>query len=131
VLRLHNIQAAITDSAGEMPNCGADTGGTIAWQLTTQEQTGLVLATDDSFVSGGRGAYRNPDSSVMPATQAQESQILAQDWTNGYVIAVPSLFLGGIGSDQFTEDVYVSLVMECTTEPMSKANAVSLAISQQ
>ena len=131
VLRIHNVHPALTDGGGQMPNMGADTGGTSAWQLTTQSQTDLIEPTDDSFVCGGRAALRNPDTSVMPATQAHESLLLPQDWDNGYVVAVPSLFLGGWGTAQFAEDSYYSVILECSTEPMSKANAVSLAISQQ
>ena len=108
-----------------------DTVGDAVWQLTTQSQTGLVLLTDDSFVNGGRAALRNPDSSASSPTQSWESQLLAQDYENGYVIAVPNLYLGGYGGSNFTEDVYFSIILECTTEPMTKANAVSLAISQQ
>ena len=74
---------------------------------------------------------RNPDSAVNPPSQAWAEQILPQDFTDGYVVAVPSLFLGGLGGSGFTEDVFVSVMLECTTEAMSKANAVSLAISQQ
>jgi len=131
VLRILNVQLAITDASGEAPAMTGDTGASLAWQLTTQSQTDTVLITDDSFVSGGRGGLRNPDASILPASQAWESAILAQDYTNGYVIAVPSLFLGGKAGSDFTEAVYISVMLECQTEPMSKANAVSLAISQQ
>ena len=131
VLRIHNIIGAMTDSAGLSPTITGDTASDFLWQLTTQTQTAGVLMTDDSFVSGGRGAVRNPDSTNHSGSQAFESQILPQDFENGYVVAVPSLFLGGIGGTNFTEDVIFSVMLECTTEPMSKANAVSLAISQQ
>lgn len=131
VLRIHNIVVQISDSAGFLPQMTGDTGDSIAWQLTTQSQTAVVLMTDDSFVSGGRAALRNADSQATPPTQAWEEQILPQDFTAGYVVAVPSLFLGGLAGSNFTEDVFVSVMLECTTEAMSKANAVSLAISQQ
>tara|TARA_Y100000401_G_C8321873_1_gene225815 strand:- start:857 stop:1369 length:513 start_codon:yes stop_codon:yes gene_type:complete len=131
VLRIHNVIVQMSDSTGEIPNMTGDTASPAGWQLTTQSQTDLVLLTDDSFVSGGRGSFRNPDSNTHAPSQAFEEQILAQDYTAGYVVAVPSLFLGAIGGANFTTDVYFSVMLECTTEPMSKANAVSLAISQQ
>ena len=131
VLRIHDVQVAMTDSVGQMPTMSADTATSAAWQLTTQTQSGLVLVTDDSFVSGGRGGYRNQDSAINPPANAAEQQILAQDWADGYVIAVPTLYLGGLGGSDFTEDVYFSVILECSTEAMSKANAVALAISQQ
>jgi len=131
VLRIHNVQVAMSNSAGLIPKMGADVADSAAWQLTTQSQSDLVLLTDDSFVSGGRGGFRNPDASEEEPTQDFSEQILAQDYEKGYVIAVPNLYLGGYGGDAFTQNVYFSVMLECTTEPMSKANAVSLAISQQ
>lgn len=131
VLRIHNIQVRVSDSGGESPTLTGDTGASVAWQLTTQSQSALVLATDDSFVSGGIGGVRNADSVASPANQEAISSILAQDFTAGYLVAVDSLYLGGVGGSNFTEDVYYTVMLECTTEAMSKANAVSLAISQQ
>tara|TARA_Y100001973_G_C5167878_1_gene317226 strand:+ start:196 stop:711 length:516 start_codon:yes stop_codon:yes gene_type:complete len=132
VLRIHNVHVALTDSSGLMCNVNTDKIAEFAYQITTQSQSGIVLMTDDSFVAGGRGAVRNPDSGETTAgSQAHTEQLLPQDYVQGYVVAVPSLFLGGIGGSNYTEDLFVSVMLECTTEPMSKANAVSLAISQQ
>ena len=131
VLRIHNVIVAMTDSAGNIPQMTTDTADSAGWQLTTQSQSGLVLLTDDAFISGGRGSFRNPDGSTHAPSQVFDEQVLAQDFSQGYVVAVPSLFLGAVGGSNFTEDVYFSVMLECTTEAMSKANAVSLAISQQ
>lgn len=132
VLRIHNVQNLMTDSTGMAPALEGDKIADFAWQLTTQSQSDTVLITDDSWVSGGTGAVRNPDSSdTIAGTQSFESQILAQDFVAGYVVAVPSLFLGAKIGDKFDEAVSFSVLLECTTEPMSKANAVALAISQQ
>jgi len=131
VLRIHNVIVGMTDAAGDIPTMTGDTATSAGWQLTTQSQSALVLLTDDSFISGGRGSFRNPDTSVHAPSQVFDEQVLAQDFTGGYLIAVPNLFLGGIGGSNFTEDVYFSVMLECTTEPMSKASAVSLAVSQQ
>lgn len=130
ILRIHDVQVALTDSSGEIPNVTNDTGGSLAWQLMTQSQTSVQLVTNKSFVSGGRCALRNPDGTTMPPTQAFEQQIMAQDWMNGYLVAVPTLYLGGNASNNFTEDVYVSVILECTTEKATKASATALAISQ-
>jgi len=130
LLRIHNINVAMTDSAGFVPTMTADSGGSAAWQLTTQKQTAIVLQNDRSVIASGRGAFRNPDSSVLPPTQAFESQLLPQDFTQGYLCAVPTLYLGGLGDGEFTEDVYFTVILECTTEKATKSNAVSLAVSQ-
>ena len=52
-------------------------------------------------------------------------------WTNGYLVAVDSIFLGGQASSQWTEDVYISITLECTVETMTQASAMALALSQQ
>jgi hypothetical protein len=131
VLRIHNVIVQMSDASGLIPKMTGDTAGSAAWQLTTQSQSGIVLLTDDSFISGGRGAFRNPDSTIHSPTQDFSEQILAQDFVGGYLVAVPNLFLGGIGETNFTEDVYFNVMLECTTESMTKASAVSLAVSQQ
>jgi hypothetical protein len=130
ILRIHDVQVALTDASGQMPTMTGDTGDSLAWQITTQSQSALVLVDDTSFVSGGRAALRNPDSAVTPPSQAWENQIMAQDWMNGYLVAVPTLYLGGLAGNNFTEDVYASVILECSTEPATKATSISLAISQ-
>jgi len=54
-----------------------------------------------------------------------------QLWTNGYLVAVDTIYLGGQASAGFFEDVYVTLVMECTVETMTQAAAMALSLSQQ
>ena len=131
VLRIHRAIVQITDGSGQMPTLGADLAASVAWQLTTQTQTALVDPVNDSWVCGGRAGLRNPDSATNPPSDAFEETLLAQDYQAGSVIAVPSLFLGGFGAGEFTNDVFYNILLECSTEPMSKANAVALAISQQ
>jgi hypothetical protein len=52
-------------------------------------------------------------------------------WTNGYLIGVESLYLGGEASSGFAGNVYVTIVLECTVEKMSQSAAMALALSQQ
>ena len=58
---------------------------------------------------------------------------LPQLWTNGYLIAVDRLYLGGEASTGWVaaENMTISIVMECTVETMSTAAAMALALSQQ
>ena len=130
VLRIHRMHIGVTDEDGEVPTMTEDTCTTLAWQLTTQSQTGLITPVNDSYVGGGRASVRNPDGQVNPPSQAFEQTLLAQDYTDGVLIAVPTLYLGGFAGADFTEDVYFSLILECSTEAMTKANAVALAVSQ-
>jgi hypothetical protein len=131
VLRLHRTIVNLTNGSGAIPTMTGDKGDSASWQLTTQSQTGMVAMTDDSYVAGGVAAFRNPDSETIAPTQTFTEQILAQDYSAGYVIAVPSLFLGCLVGGNFAADGHYEVILECSTEPMSKANAVSLAISQQ
>lgn len=131
VLRIWNVLAGVTDGAGQVPAMTANTAASLAWQLTTQSQSAVIDPTDDSWLSGGRAGVRNPDGSTNPPSQAFEETILAQDLSAGQIVAVPTLFLGGNGPSEFADDVYYTVLLECSTEAMSKAAAVSLAVSQQ
>ena len=131
VLRIHSVHVYFQNASGFMPTMGANKAGTINWQLMTKSQSGLALATEDSFLSGGIAGVRNGDAAANPPTDAFSETFLPQDLEGGQVVAVPSLFLGGAIGDEFTEDGIISVVLECTTEAMSKANAVNLAVSQQ
>lgn len=131
VLRIHTAHFYIQDSANTMPSMGGNKAGELAWQLTTTSQTAMVSITNDSFLMGGQAGLRNGDSAENPPSDAFSDSILPQDLEAGIVVAVPSIYLGGLVGSEFTEDCYLGVVLECTTEAMSKANAVALAISQQ
>jgi len=131
VLRVHTAHLFIQDSAGAIPDMGANKGGEFVWQVTTASQSAAILANDDAYLMGGHAGVRNGDASENPPTDAWESTLMPQDYTAGQVVAVPSLFLGGFIGSEFTQDAYVTVILECSTEPMSKAAAVALAISQQ
>ena len=131
VLRIHGAHWYIQDAGGTMPSMGGNKAGELAYQITTTSQTALVSAGNDSFLLGGQAGLRNGDSAENPPSDAFSDSIMPQDFVAGQVVAVPSIFLGGLAGAEFTEDVYVTVILECTTEAMSKANAVALAISQQ
>ena len=131
VLRIHSAHWYIQDSGGAIPDMGANKAGEVTWQITTSTQTAAILANDDTFLMGGHAGVRNSDGSTNPPSDAWESSLMPQDFSAGQVVAVPSLFLGGFIGSEFTQDAYVTVLLECTTEAMSKANAVALAISQQ
>lgn len=131
VLRIHSAHVYFQSANGDIPYMGGNKAGTINYQLTTTSESGLVQITDDSFLLGGQAGVRNGDSATNPPTDAYAAHFMPQDLVAGLVVAVPSIFLGGLIGAEFTEDGNIGLVLECTTEPMSKANAVALAISQQ
>ncbi len=131
VLRIHSAHWYLQDSGGAIPDMGANKAGEVTWQITTTSQSATILANDDSWLMGGHAGVRNSDGSTNPPSDAWDSSLMPQDFVAGQVVAVPSLFLGGFIGDEFTQDAYLTVILECTTEAMSKANAVALAISQQ
>tara|TARA_R100000655_G_scaffold89375_1_gene129835 strand:- start:342 stop:857 length:516 start_codon:yes stop_codon:yes gene_type:complete len=131
VLRIHSAHWYFQDSGGAIPSMGGDKAGEVSWQICTTSQTATILANDDAWLMGGHAGVRNSDSSTNPPSDSWSDSLMPQDFTAGQVVAVPSLFLGGFIGSEFTEDAYLTVILECTTEAMSKANAVSLAISQQ
>lgn len=138
VLRIHNIAVSFTDSAGATPDmeAGGSNGeaknASTSFQLTTQTQTSLVLASDKSVVASGLICAANLDNAQAgPSVLSHDLDNLPQLWTNGYLVAVDTMYLGGSSSTNWVDDVYVTVTMECTVETMSQAAAMALALSQQ
>ncbi|GAI77752.1 unnamed protein product [marine sediment metagenome] len=134
VLRIHNIAVAFTDKFGR--SADLITGGTIAaaaqFQLVTQTQADIVVASNKSVIASGMiNAYRTKTGAGVADSVSHDFDNLPQLWTNGYLVAVDSIFLGGAATDKWNEDVYVTVTMECTVETMSQAAAMALALSQQ
>ena len=58
--------------------------------------------------------------------------IAPQQWTNGYLVGVDSMFLGVDGSGTAVSgNVDIAIVLECTLESATQASATALALSQQ
>jgi hypothetical protein len=134
VLRIHNIAVSFTDGGGRSPDI--KTGGNKAvaaqFQLTTQTQGDLVIASNKSVVASGLvNAFRTTSSVGVADTTSESLDNLPQLWTNGYLIATESMYLGGAASAEWNEDVYVTVTCECTVETMSQAAAMALSLSQQ
>jgi len=132
VMRIHNIAVSITDSDGASPDLTADKDGAAQFQLTTQSQTGLVLDTNKSVIASGMvNAEETSGADGVAGNVSESFNNLPQLWTNGYLVAVDSMYLSGQASTGFKEDVYCSVICECTGETMSQAAAMALALSQQ
>ncbi len=137
VLRIHNISIQYTDINGSPLEITGSTNGTSAaasFQLTTQTQSALVLSgSNKSVVASGRtNAYAfGTSGNVYPSITSDALDNAPQMWENGYLIGVETLYLGGSASTGWTSDVYVSIVMECTSESLTQAAAMALALSQQ
>ena len=133
VLRVHNVSASITSDTGIAPNMDGNTADYCAWQITTQDQLSMVLPSNRAVVSSGAVWARNADAAANPPADAYEADMLPQEWTNGYLIAVESLQLGARAGTGWaaTSNLTVSVVLECTVETLTQAAAMALALSQQ
>jgi hypothetical protein len=134
VLRIHNIAVQYSDTNGYTPDMTASLAGAIDFQLTTQTQSDIVVLGDNkSVVASGRLlGYRAIGSDGVPTNLADEFDMAPQRWNQGYLIGVEQMYLGGkTTTTGWAEDVVVSVVMECTSETLSKEAAMALALSQQ
>jgi len=134
VLRIHNIAVQYSDTGAATPDMTATSVAACDFQLTTQSQTGLVLSgSDKSVIASGRlVAYRAIASTGVPSNLSDEFDVAPQHWTNGYLIGVEQMYLSGrTTTTGWNEDIVVSIVMECTSETMTQASAMALALSQQ
>lgn len=134
VLRIHNIAVSMTDAAGASATILQNEAAAAQFQLSTQSQTGLVLPTNKGVIASG---MLNADETTGAAAGSVAGVVtesfdnLPQLWSNGYLVAVESMYLSGQASTGFKEPVTVSIVCECTVESMTKDAAMALALSQQ
>lgn len=127
VLRIHNIAVTFSDSTGRSNIVNNEAAA--QFQLLTQSQTNIVLPSNRAVISSGKLAV---DGAGGVATYVStDYDNLPQLWTNGYLVAVDTIFLGGAASTGFAGDTYCSVVMECTVETMTQAAAMALSLSQQ
>jgi len=133
VLRIHNIAVTFSDSGGTALQVTASADSAAAqFQLTTQSQGDTVLSSNRSVIASGIVYAVNQFSTTDEFPQlSHDMDVLPQMWTNGYLVAVDTIYLGGEASLGWAEDVYASITLEATVETMSEASAMALALSQQ
>jgi hypothetical protein len=132
VLRLHRVSTQYNFGNFDAPTCSVANGEARAsWQLTTQSQGALVDATDKSVISTGN--FQSVNATAVAnhySFSTQDVDINPEDWTNGYLVGVEQIYLGGQAVNfELTTDVIV--VLECTVETLSSSAAMALALSQQ
>ena len=130
VLRIHNISVQWGEPVTEIA-VAANQENRNAFQLTTQSQTSMVLATDKSVISTGSiAASAGAAGELLTVTEALD--IAPQHWTRGYLVCVEQIYLG-VDSSVATSMNMAScqIVMECSVETLSSAAAMALALSQQ
>ena len=129
-MRVHNIQARIVDADNLSTPSKDNTNYFAGFQLLTQTQTGLVGFTERALIAAGTLTVGEANGSITAMTETND--LMPQDFTNGYLVAVDTIFLGvdqNIASD--VGEIKAEIIMECTVETLSQAAAMALALSQQ
>jgi len=133
VLRIKSIQVAFSDGYGTSSTIIATSVGVCQYQLTTQSQDASVLASNNSVIGSGRVHLTNQLAANGLATIVSDMNDLAPNnfGTDGYLVAVDTIFLGGQASTGFVGDAHVSVILECQVETLTTSKAMALALSQQ
>jgi len=134
VLRIHNIEYEWAQKSGAAPTMDANSAGEAIWQLTTQSQSEIVPLSNKSVIGKGQLWARNADSAVNSPTQNYQDSHAPQHFTDGYLVAVEQIYLGGYGGSEWTNTADMlacNMVLECTVETLSQSAAMALALSQQ
>lgn len=137
LLRIHNISVQVIGKASTIQVISDGAAFALLHQLTTQSQTEIIKADDKSLIASGSlrayNAQTSEDGSVAADYTTgfitQHFDVAPQDFTNGYLVGVDSLFLACDLSSAVT-DMSISYVMECTLENATQSNALALSLSQ-
>ena len=132
LLRILSIQTAWSDSTGRSNKIAGNEQATSQYQLLTQTQNDIVLASDKAVIASGRMIAFNDEGTMKhPSSVQQDFDNSPTDFRNGYLIAVEQLYLGGAATPTWDEDEYITLTLECVTEKMTSKSAMALSLSQQ
>jgi hypothetical protein len=132
LLRIHKVSVQYLDESDpEHAINETATNSKVGWQLCTQTQSDLVYAGEnrslvssgglDIFTDGTRTIFVNDAPDINP-----------DQWTNGFLVGVDSMFLGTNMSNALDSgNLTIGIIMECTLETATQASATALALSQQ
>lgn len=132
VLRIHRATAQYVSGGFQEPSVTlANSEARTFFQLTTQSQTALVDGTDKSVICSGSMSAANGSAVANTYTFLSQDMDISPDvWTNGYLVGVEQIYLGGSSTNfQYPQDVVI--VLECTVETLNASAAMALALSQQ
>lgn len=140
VLRIHSIQIQFTDDEGLVPVVDAATttaDGKSAFAvaaLTTKVSAlaspNMPMLNDDETVFSAAIVSTNLNDDKDQGITSSATDLAPQHLVNGYLVGVDTLYFYGIADDAWDEAIHISICMECSVEPVTKENAVNLALSQ-
>ncbi len=135
LLRIHRCQVQWADNTGvDNPIYTLVAGGAkVAYQLTTQSQSALVLADDKSMICcGSLQAFGDADGTARGVGLTEDADINLAEFTNGYLVGTDSIFLStDAGGTMTSGGIDCAVVLECTLETATQASSTALALSQQ
>ncbi|GAI59421.1 unnamed protein product [marine sediment metagenome] len=132
VLRIHNIEVVYSDNTGRSNQIQATDVGVAQFQLMTQTQTDIVLASNKSVIATGKlHAFNQLAAGSLATEVSTDIDFGPQHWTNGYLVGVEQIYFGGSAGTGFVGDLYCTVILECTVEKLDKEAAMALALSQQ
>ena len=115
------------------PTMTGDAADYAIWQLTTQNNNGLVSLDDRTTIAKGSLWARTPDSAVHPPSQVYSDSHLPQHYSDGFLVAVEEIYLGSQAGANWTAavDMTFNIVLECEVMTLTQSAAMALALSQQ
>jgi len=132
LLRILTVQSVWSDSGGRSNAIAGNEQATSQFQLLTQTQNDLVLASDKAVIASGRMiAFNDQGTQKLPSYVGEDFDHNPSQFRNGYLVAVETLYLGGSATDTWNQDEYITLTLECVTEKMTPKSAMALSLSQQ
>ena len=136
LLKINSISVQMSDDSGGAGSpifLAANSSASATWQLTTQSQTTIVDADDKSVISGGNTYFFNSSGTANVLTGIHDTTDRNdQQWTNGYLVATPNIYLCGVMSAAFSSgDLDIIVYMECEVVSATEARVFALSLSQQ
>jgi hypothetical protein len=134
VLRIHKISVEVADSLGGTLTLAGNEAGSMRMALTTaypsDALTSPILSDNSSIATGYLISFNDQATTAVPSSVQSDFDQMDEAWTNGYLVAVDNIYLSGIASTAYGEDVYVAVCLECTVEKLDERSAIALALSQ-
>jgi len=95
VLRIHNIEVVYSDNTGRSNQIQATDVGVAQFQLMTQTQTDIVLASNKSVIATGKlHAFNQLAAGSLATEVSTDIDFGPQHWTNGYLVGVEQIYFG-------------------------------------
>ena len=138
ILKIRSIEGEFCQGpTGAIPNgapfLDAGTSAQAVWQLTTQDNSGLVSLDDRTTIAKGMIWCHNQDGSPAVPSNVYNDSHLPQHYSDGFLVAVEEIYLGSLAGTNWaaSSNLTFNIVLECEVMQLSQSAAMALALSQQ